>query len=51
MIEPSANMAQFESHEFQLYQQTPGLIFDYYRYYIPAVFLFLLLSESERLLF
>ena len=44
MIQSGANMAQFESHEFQLHQQTPRLIFDYYHYYIPIVFLFLLRS-------
>ena len=40
MVQPSANMAQFESHEFRLHQQTLGLIFDYYRYYFSVVFLF-----------
>ena len=40
MIQASANMAQFELHEFQFHQQTLGLIFDYYHYYIPAVVVF-----------
>ena len=41
MIQASGNMAQLESHEFELHQQTLGLIFDYYHYYIPvAVFEF-----------
>ena len=37
MIQASGNMAQLESHEFELHQQTLGLIFDYYHYYIPVV--------------
>ena len=39
-MKSSANRVQFEPHEFQSYQQTRRVFFDYYRYYAFFCFIF-----------
>ena len=39
-MKSSPNRVQFEPHEFQSYQKTLRVIFDYYRYYVFFCFVF-----------
>ena len=43
-MESSANRVQFEPHEFQSYQQTLRVIFDYYGYDVAFFVLFSIAS-------